>query len=175
MPYVCRVYWSALLSSPSSAAASPAPSEDLFSPVQRRRPPPVSSARPAPCMHAQSSLILFKAIPSWYRSDAASLTSSWVAAPLVALAAALIAPRHWRRRRKRRRMCLKACYHLSRSRLRCWRGRGCCRGAAGDASGETGPTGRLLGLSGCSRPTESDAGESKREPAWRRNSVKNWM
>lgn len=46
---VCGASWSALLSSPFSGAASPAPSEVLFCPVQIRCPPPASSARPAPC------------------------------------------------------------------------------------------------------------------------------
>lgn len=53
---VCRVYWSALLSAPFSAAASPAPSEVPFFPAQSYWPPAASSTRPAPCRHPQRGL-----------------------------------------------------------------------------------------------------------------------
>lgn len=52
---VCAVCGSALPSSPSSAAASPAPCAALFSPGPTRCPPAASPARPAPCQRKLNS------------------------------------------------------------------------------------------------------------------------
>lgn len=156
---VCGASWFALLSSPSSEAASLAPSEGLVFPPQTRCPPPAWLTHPAPCnMHFK--VTHFSSLRSYLRCVWVTLTCSWVAAPPAELAAAPPAPPHrqWRIRRK----CLSDRSSLSRTCSPRWTGRGCCRGTAGGASAETKLTGRLLWQSGCSLLTGRRGGNRVR-------------
>lgn len=144
---VCTVCWFALLCAPSSPAASPAPAELLSSPLPKRWPPAVLSARPAPCGRKTNCNGVPNSLP---HHTCAALTSSWAASPPAVLAAGLTAPPHrWRERRRP-----NACVFLCLGSLHQCRARGGYRGAAGVASEGTTPTGRSLAPSGCSPQTE---------------------